>query len=398
MWKALRPFAGRLSGALAIGTLAVLSRSVTAQQDNPVYVDDSPRARQLLLQARDQARDNLGEAVRLYQELLEDYGPRLLPSARDPDLFMPVRATVLAELAADARLLERYRAAESPEAQRQLEACLLETVALGRSLTGPGLEALLLLAQEDLEAGSFYAALGRLGEAARHPDLDARRAAHCWYMTGAASSFLGDHAGVEHASAALKQMGADGAPLLEKLTALAAISPPVVERGVSSLDSAPPAELLDLVSQPIWTLALPETPLGQRLNDAPGAELGGPRRLRESGALLTAAPTVSGSRIFVSEGSTVHGLERFTGRPLWPAYVERPPASAADQNSRQVADLNVVAAQGQTLVTITGHAYADAVRSDRTIVCLEAAPAGRAGSTSSPNSRNSAGSSLMARR
>lgn len=371
-WKALRPFAGRLSGVLAIGTLAVMSRSVTAQQDNPVYVDDSPRARQLLLQARDQARDNLGESVRLYQELLDDYGPRLLPAARDPDLFLPVRATVLAELSADARLLERYCAAEAAEAQRQLEAGLLETVAQSRSLTGPGLEALLLLAQDDLESGSFYAAIGRLNEAARHTDLDARRAAHCWYMSGAASSFLGDRAGVEHAAAALEEMGADGQPLLEKLTALAAIDPPVVERGVSSLDAAPPAELLDLVSQPIWTLALPQTPLGQRLSDTPGAEIGGPRRLRESGALLTAAPTVAGSRVFVSEGSTVHGLERFTGRPLWPAYVERPAASAADQNSRQVADLNVVAAQGQTLVTITGHAYADAVRSDRTIVCLEA--------------------------
>jgi outer membrane protein assembly factor BamB len=371
-WKALRPLADRVSGALAVATLALATAAASGQQDNPVYVDDSPRARQLLLQARDHARDNLGEAVRIYQELLDDYGPRLLPSARDPDLFVPVRATVLADLAGDPRLLERYRAAAAAEAQRLLEAGALHDLARSRSLSGPGLEALLRLAQDDLESGSFHAALGRLGEAARHPDLDARRAGHCWYMAGAAATYLGDPARVEQARAALADMGAEGRPLLDKLQALAALRPPAVDRGVSTLDPAPAAELLDLVAQPIWTLPLPDTPLGQRLGDVPGAELSGPRRLRESGSLLTAAPTVAGSRIYVSEGSTVHGLERFTGRPLWPAYVERPPSSAVDQNSRQVADLNVVAAQGGTLVTITGHAYADAVRSDRTIVCLEA--------------------------
>ena len=67
----------------------------------------------------------------------------------------------------DARLLERYCAAEAAEAQRQLEAGLLETVAQSRSLTAPGLEALLVLAQDDLESGSFHAAIGRLNEAAR---------------------------------------------------------------------------------------------------------------------------------------------------------------------------------------------------------------------------------------
>jgi hypothetical protein len=52
--------------------LAGLSTAV-AQQENPVYVDDSPRAWELFQLARDQARANLSEAARLYQELLDDY-------------------------------------------------------------------------------------------------------------------------------------------------------------------------------------------------------------------------------------------------------------------------------------------------------------------------------------
>ncbi len=38
---------------------------------NPVYIDDSPRAWEQFQSAQDQAPDNAGEAVRLYQELLD---------------------------------------------------------------------------------------------------------------------------------------------------------------------------------------------------------------------------------------------------------------------------------------------------------------------------------------
>ena len=60
----------------AVSALLIRPLPAAGQQDNPVYVDDSPRAWELFLLARDQAADNVGEAVRLYQELLDDYGEK----------------------------------------------------------------------------------------------------------------------------------------------------------------------------------------------------------------------------------------------------------------------------------------------------------------------------------
>ncbi len=98
--------------ALAAVLLIGLARAA-GQQDNPVYVDDSPRAWELFLQAGDQAADNLGEAIRLYQELLDDYGMKLLPvTLTAPDHFVSVRARVLDELAGNRTLLDRYRNTE----------------------------------------------------------------------------------------------------------------------------------------------------------------------------------------------------------------------------------------------------------------------------------------------
>ena len=112
--------------------LALFIRPLPAagQQDKPVYVDDSPRAWELFLRARDQASDNLGEAVRLYQELLDDYGEKLLPVREaTPDHFVAVRARVLTELSGNQGLLDRYRIAETAEATRLLDGGRLRRLA-----------------------------------------------------------------------------------------------------------------------------------------------------------------------------------------------------------------------------------------------------------------------------
>ncbi len=350
--------------------------AATAQQGNPVYVDDSPRAWELFRTAQDQVKDNLGESVRLYQELLDDYGMKLLPiNELAADHFTAVRARVLAELTGNDALLKRYRMAQTAEATRLLESGQLERLAMTRSLTEPGLEALLQLAQSDLESARFHAALDRLWQAVRHPDLAGRRASHCWYMIGAAASYLSEAEALTQAVTALDSMGPEGRSLRTRLDHLLGAVRPGFEDGTSSLDPARSAEIDRLVAQPIWSLPLERTPLSLRLGEPAGAEPPTRRHaetLRLSGTLLTTAPTVAGSRIFINEGRTVHAVERFTGRPVWPPHIEREPPSSMDQGSRQIADLNIVALSGCSLVTITGHAYADAAKSDRTVVCLEA--------------------------
>ncbi len=186
-------YRSRLPLLLIVASMLIVGpRAAFGQQDNPVYVDDSPRAWELFLLAGDQVADNLSEAVRLYQELLDDYGMNLLPMTRTAtDHFTAVRGRVLDKVSGNQRLLQRYRIAQQAEAARLLQGGRLQRLALTRSLTESGLEALLRLAQADLESARFYSALDWLWQAQGHPDLDAHRAAHCWYMIGAAASYIG---------------------------------------------------------------------------------------------------------------------------------------------------------------------------------------------------------------
>jgi outer membrane protein assembly factor BamB len=370
-------FARRASRVLVLVT-AVLTplTPATAQQENPVYLDDSPRAWELFRLARDQARANLSEAARLYQELLDDYAMKLLPvSEGHGDHFVTVRARVLVELAGDQRLLERFRLTETAEAQRLFESGQWQRVAITRSLTEPGLEALLCLAQEDLESARFYSALDWLRQAVDHPDLEGRRAAHCWYMIGAAAAYLDRPDDLALATEALAALGAPGASLSAQLDRLVtAVSTPPA--GVMTPDGdVASAELGRLVAQPIWSIRLDDTPLSRRLADPLGGERPARRdadQLRGTGAQLTTAPTVAGSGVFVNEGRVIHAVDRFTGRPLWPPFMEGRTTAGGERGTRQIADLNVVVMDGNTLVSITGHAYADAATSERAVVCLDA--------------------------
>ena len=361
---------------IAVASLLLEPPAASGQPDNPVYVDDSPRAWELFLMARDQATDNVGEAVRLYQELLDDYGEKLLPVTETAtDHFVAVRGRVLTELSGNQALLERYRITETAEAGRLLEGGRLRRLAQTRPLTEPGLEALLRLAQTDLESARFYTSLDRLRLAQRHPDLDGPRAVHCWYMIGAAASYLGLDDRYAAAVQMLETLGPDGRRLRGRLEDIALASRPELHNGISSLDEAGTTEIDDLVAEPIWSLHMPDTPLSRRIGDPMASESPSRRHvdtLRRSGALLTAVATVAGTRIYVNEGRVVHALDRFTGRAIWPAYAERKTPSNIEKSSHQIADLNVVAVREGAIVTITGHAYANAVKSDRAVVCLDA--------------------------
>src|SRR5688572_27925485 len=153
-------------------TLMPLAHDAAAQSDNPVYVDDSPQAWELFRQAQDQTRNNASEAVRLYQELLDEYAMKLIPvSENSPDHFRAVRQRVLQALRGSRPLLERYLLIQTPHAETLLQAGELEQLARTRSLTEPGLEAMLRLAQRDVEAARFQTSLSRLFECLSHPAL-----------------------------------------------------------------------------------------------------------------------------------------------------------------------------------------------------------------------------------
>ncbi len=362
--------------ALAIPGLLGTTPGASARQVNPVYVDDSPRAWELFRRARDQAPDNASEAARLYQELLDDYGLKLVPvSEAARDHFVAVRLRVLAQLRADDELRRRYVLIETPQAQRMLQAGELERLALTRTLTEPGLDAMLHLAQADLESARFHSAIDWLREAVDHPALGGRRAAHCWLMLGLAAHYLGDNELRETSARMLDRMTDDGDAFRDQLRALvAAGGAPAIHHGLSPLDPAPVTDLTELVAQAIWSVELDASLLRRRLSDPAG----GDRRealehRRREGDLMTAAATVAGPTVYINQGHQVSALDRFTGRPIWPRpYVDEPPPAPLGRDQHQTLDLNIVAVDGDTLVTLTGHAHAASRSGQGQVVCLEA--------------------------
>ncbi len=364
-----------------LGPIVLASFAAAAgPPQNPVYIDDSPRAWEQFQLAQDQVPDNAGEAVRLYQELLDEYAMKLVPmTAATEDQFVAVRGRVLAELFADKRLLERYRLIETAQAQRLLAPGELKRLAITRSATEPGLEALLRLGQWNFESARFRSALGWLSEAADHPDLTGDRASHCWYMIGMAAHYLGDAAGRDRAVAVLPELAGEAEPLRDAMRRRSAgISKSPVEPSISILDRAEAVQLQELVSQPIWSTRLDGTPFSQRALLA-GLDRSASTTPRQQGpgpgVELTAAATVAGSVVYINEGRTIRAIDRFTGRSLWRPYVDRSANSTLSRSGDRIADLNIVVTEGNTLVTLTGHGYADgrdARAADRRVVCLDA--------------------------
>src|SRR5262245_15498093 len=96
--RSMRKRLARLGAALALAAGGLASEALS-QQDNPVYINDSPQAWQQFRRAHDQIKDNVGEAVREFQELLDDYATRLVPMHDSAtNQFASVRERVLAEL------------------------------------------------------------------------------------------------------------------------------------------------------------------------------------------------------------------------------------------------------------------------------------------------------------
>ena len=263
---------------------AAVGQGARGQSDNPVYVDDS-QAWELFRQAQDQARDNAGEAVRLYQELLDEFGMKLIPvSEASPEHYEAVRQRVPEALQAEPALLDRYRLIQTPQAEVLLQNGELERLVATRSLTQPGMEALLRLGQRDLEAAKFQTARGWLNEAAMHIDLDTRRAAHCHFMLGLIGQYLDDPAAVADSLAMLAELGPEAEQFQVQLEQLAALNErPAMNPAITVLQRGQASDLNDLVGQAIWSVSLEESltrRLGAAANEAEEAENDGIRARR----------------------------------------------------------------------------------------------------------------------
>lgn len=368
----------KLAAALALAA-GGLARQARSQQDNPVYINDSPQAWQQFRRAREQIKDNVGEAVREFQELLDDYPTRLVPMHDSAsNQYTATRQRVLAELRGHERLLDRYQQIEEAEARRLLEAGELERLVLTRSLTDSGLEGLLRLAQFDLEAGRLDRARARATEALAHPRLTAEAAAYGWYVQGLAAHYRGDKAAAVAAAAQLELRETPRRDALRaELTRL--LAEPLVAAansgsGRSSLDRGDATDLRDVVGEPIWSKPLDQSLVRRVLTEPGDIDLEARSGLevpRREGAFLTAVPTVADSLVFINEGHRIRAFNRLTERLIWSAQ-DGNVSSPLDRESQEIGDVNVVAAGEGAVVTLTGHAVREGRTGSGALVCLDA--------------------------
>jgi outer membrane protein assembly factor BamB len=319
----------RLSGA---GFPAALAQP--AEPENPVFVADSPAAADALLRVQEfLASDNLDQAARVLQRLLDEDPGALVADPADPALYVGVRARVHAVLLGKSglegggggggALLEAYRRAQQPRAEDLLAQGRHAEVRDRRLLTPAGLEAALRVAGDQFEAADFAAALRTLLELDTHPDLRepgealtratqlARLLAR--YTTDARAAALAQGwsargGGGQGAATGTGDVGViAGPPRPERRSALS----PQPAVGTTPLDGLVP-QPLSLATfgrgEPIEPPRLP-----------PGVS--SPEQLPRTGRELRIMPELSGQTLYVPGARSIVALDRVTLEERWRAEV-----------------------------------------------------------------------------
>ncbi len=355
-----------LTTLVALLASLLLALSARAQIPNPVYVDVSPVARDALVRAREMAAGgNLPQAARELQRLLDEHADRVVPVAGEPDLLRAVRAQAHVTLLENPELLAQYLAAEEPRAREILAEGTLDAarrVESSRLLTTAGFEAVLRVAQSQLEAACFEAARITLEQLESHPfrrdpaGHDAAR--HAAELMARVVPYLEGDRGEARERAA--RWGTE-AGLDPRQPGVGAERPPAA-RVTSVLAPAPPLDAPSVPNRPLWSAPV-EPPEGTAIAPQPPPNIVAPGAPKDPESLWV-LPTVAGDTLYLNDGTWITARDRFTLQLRW--AVE--PGSAEDEESRwsartqalmrgasrQVEDTNSVTIAGRIVLATTG--------------------------------------------
>ncbi len=287
---------------LAAMVLATQARG----QGRSVYPDDSPAATDALVRVRElHEAGNAGEAVRVLQDVLDSDAERLVARGDDPDVLRTIRDAARDLLLADASLLARYVAEIQPAAATLLEAGEAGRVERTMLLTPAGFEAVLRLAQRELEAARFESSRMMLEQLATHPSRrgdEGRRAARLAWLL---SSYLPSASPLAEAWA--KETGWSPAASPPARTT----PPRAMIRGRDPVQGGPEPRSAGSGLNPLQSASFePES-----MEDRAGLdqELNLTRHTRSSWIF----PTVEGDRVYATDGMRLWARDAFTLAPLW---------------------------------------------------------------------------------
>ena len=363
--------AAALAAALAVLTCAS-ARDAWAREPAPVYMVDSPAARESVARAIDLAAiGNLSEAAEVLQRTLDELGDSVLET-EDPDLYIPARDVVHRTLLERPELLARYRQEHGPAAQRLLESGRIAEVESTHFLTAAGFEATLRRAQHGLENAQFNSALRLIAQLDRHPDRVGDGAASAAALLADITAYL---AATEEADDAGTLRW--GRELLARWRGGAEAEPAPIEvprqmRGLTPFDSLPPLELKGLLSKPLATEYL-----GTEIEalDALLRQLR--QQLPENAQVLHAAPTICGDTVYVNDSRTISAWDRFTLTWKWSVEVDSPFSPNVLYSNRLIEETSSVTVRGDLVVAVTGIPLAGQQHEERVLIAID----GRTGRT-----------------
>ncbi|MGH7243246.1 MAG: PQQ-binding-like beta-propeller repeat protein [Phycisphaerales bacterium] len=296
---------------MVAGAVLLAAEARVFAQATPVYPDDSVQARETLSRVDDLlATNNLAEAARVIQALLDGEGDKVLESKEDGDVFISVREHIHKLLLSKPALLERYRASEGPRASKLLEDSHFEDIERTRLLTAAGFEAALRVAQLRFEAAQFEAARQTLEQLEHHPDRKGALSAGAAQFAVKIARFTPRAEVQRWAERWKKEAGAQDA-----IGATIALPP-----GLSSTVVSPQSG----GTAPDWQ-ALPETALVSSVvarrptregEDEDEDQLAF-EMVRQGSSKAWMMPVVVNDMVIVNNGAEVTGFDRFTLSTVW---------------------------------------------------------------------------------
>ncbi|HYE60917.1 MAG TPA: PQQ-binding-like beta-propeller repeat protein [Phycisphaerales bacterium] len=372
----MRPIARPIALALLmVLTAGVATTPALAQRGRSVFPDEGVGTRDALIRVSELSQaGNMPEALRVLQKTLETEGGQVVQSLDQPDLFVPVRAHIHSLLIASPDLLNRYRLEQEPAARQLLEQNRLTELEESRMLTPSGFEAVLRLAQVELEAARFESARLMLSQLEQHPDrADKARGADAARLAGMIASYLPREDVRAWAARWSKDAGLNGEAMLPP----AKIPTEAAARGVSPLVTQIAPKFDNVPARPLQSVGLDLERLEvERSPDAPAY-------LNRVGASPWIIPTLKAGVVYVNDGRRISAWDAATLGELWqvntgpasisPRAVEEDLGLFIQPGATQKEDAATVCVSNGIAVGVTGIAEGRGRRGDRRMHAIDSA-------------------------
>ena len=347
-----------------LAVIAVLWCATVAGQEQgervPLYVEYSPAAQELADRAtRLRHQDRPNEAAEVYQQIIEQYGRKLM--SLDGGVHVDAAVWASQEIASDDRLLAAYRTLYETSATHALNQAsapdvdvrTLEAVMVRYPLCDAAMEAGLHLAAVYLERGHFSLAESVLDGLDGHPDLSTQSSR--WNKLQAAAGLFGGKPDLYRSYAGTLDPDNDRLAIEELAGWSKNLDRP---ESVVVLDSSrmlPVVDLPESLRSPLWsrmTHGVDPIPV-----PAMRRVLERPYPFAASMPMNPTLPVVVGNVLYLNEGIKITCLDHGSGRQIWsyPQHNDVPSPIEGARRIRTVVSeqqLRSVAIRDQRLVGV----------------------------------------------